>query len=126
MTGVQTCALPICADRAAAVAAARSWFRRAARAHQDSALPFMLYYDSFTALGQTPPPDAVNGLYHAVVLVPQDTQLRVRAALSLIREGQVSRARSVIAPRSEEHTSELQSLITISYSVFCLDRKSVV
>src|SRR6058998_1290105 len=26
--------------------------------------------------------------------------------------------------RSEEHTSELQSLITISYAVFCLDRKS--
>ena len=28
--------------------------------------------------------------------------------------------------RSEEHTSELQSLYTISYAVFCLDRKSVV
>ena len=28
--------------------------------------------------------------------------------------------------RSEEHTSELQSPIDISYAVFCLDRKSVV
>ena len=28
--------------------------------------------------------------------------------------------------RSEEHTSELQSLRRISYAVFCLDRKSVV
>ena len=28
--------------------------------------------------------------------------------------------------RSEEHTSELQSLTDISYAVFCLDRKSVV
>ena len=28
--------------------------------------------------------------------------------------------------RSEEHTSELQSLGYISYAVFCLDRKSVV
>ena len=28
--------------------------------------------------------------------------------------------------RSEEHTSELQSLDRISYAVFCLDRKSVV
>ena len=28
--------------------------------------------------------------------------------------------------RSEEHTSELQSLSSISYAVFCLDRKSVV
>ena len=32
----------------------------------------------------------------------------------------------VIDGRSEEHTSELQSLVTISYAVFCLDRKSVV
>ena len=31
-----------------------------------------------------------------------------------------------LAYRSEEHTSELQSLYTISYAVFCLDRKSVV
>ena len=30
------------------------------------------------------------------------------------------------ASRSEEHTSELQSLRVISYAVFCLDRKSVV
>ena len=28
--------------------------------------------------------------------------------------------------RSEEHTSELQSRLVISYAVFCLDRKSVV
>ena len=28
--------------------------------------------------------------------------------------------------RSEEHTSELQSRLGISYAVFCLDRKSVV
>ena len=35
--------------------------------------------------------------------------------------------RSVLRERrSEEHTSELQSLPTISYAVFCLDRKSVV
>ena len=31
-----------------------------------------------------------------------------------------------IYDRSEEHTSELQSLFAISYAVFCLDRKSVV
>src|SRR3546814_6876447 len=27
------------------------------------------------------------------------------------------------APRSEEHTSELQSLMRISYAVFCLNKK---
>src|SRR3546814_7694963 len=28
------------------------------------------------------------------------------------------------APRSEEHTSELQSLMSISYAVFCLKKKN--
>src|SRR3546814_9451630 len=31
--------------------------------------------------------------------------------------------RGVIADRSEEHTSELQSLMRISYAVFCLKKK---
>src|SRR3546814_10005015 len=31
--------------------------------------------------------------------------------------------KSVIGPRSEEHTSELQSLMRISYAVFCLKKK---
>ena len=34
--------------------------------------------------------------------------------------------RSWSGNRSEEHTSELQSPVVISYAVFCLDRKSVV
>src|SRR3546814_7517352 len=29
----------------------------------------------------------------------------------------------VIVPRSEEHTSELQSLMRISYAVFCFEKK---
>src|SRR3546814_7129719 len=30
---------------------------------------------------------------------------------------------SIVGPRSEEHTSELQSLMRISYAVFCLKKK---
>src|SRR3546814_5689599 len=33
-------------------------------------------------------------------------------------------ARLRLAPRSEEHTSELQSLMRISYAVFCLKKKT--
>src|SRR3546814_5519686 len=33
---------------------------------------------------------------------------------------------AVVAPRSEEHTSELQSLMRISYAVFCLKKKKKV
>src|SRR3546814_2404098 len=32
----------------------------------------------------------------------------------------------VSAPRSEEHTSELQSLMRISYAVFCLKKKKKI
>src|SRR3546814_7079663 len=32
-------------------------------------------------------------------------------------------ASAAMAPRSEEHTSELQSLMRISYAVFCLKKK---
>src|SRR3546814_3103099 len=42
------------------------------------------------------------------------TALRLRLAL-----------RAGPAPRSEEHTSELQSLMRISYAVFCLKKKIV-
>src|SRR3546814_1203313 len=33
--------------------------------------------------------------------------------------------RTAAAPRSEEHTSELQSLMRISYAVFCLKKKKL-
>src|SRR3546814_3018375 len=41
--------------------------------------------------------------------------------------GQVARSQSCrgLAPRSEEHTSELQSLMRISYAVFCLKKKII-
>src|SRR3546814_2409886 len=44
---------------------------------------------------------------------------RVAAALGDVRAG-------AVASRSEEHTSELQSLMRISYAVFCLKKKKKV
>src|SRR3546814_8040444 len=37
--------------------------------------------------------------------------------------GQIARAAGTYVQRSEEHTSELQSLMRISYAVFCLKKK---
>src|SRR3546814_3380891 len=34
--------------------------------------------------------------------------------------------KKALAPRSEEHTSELQSLMRISYAVFCLKKKTTL
>src|SRR3546814_2628692 len=39
-------------------------------------------------------------------------------------QNQPTRESSLPIPRSEEHTSELQSLMRISYAVFCLKKKT--
>src|SRR3546814_9534269 len=43
-------------------------------------------------------------------------------ATILPTERYTAAAQAVLAPRSEEHTSELQSLMRISYAVFCLKK----
>src|SRR3546814_7731643 len=50
--------------------------------------------------------------------------------IGLLRRADGNRAMTVKAdvapgPRSEEHTSELQSLMRISYAVFCLQHKTL-
>src|SRR3546814_5944020 len=54
---------------------------------------------------------------------------RARQPAAALREGgQIRRRRGVSRSRgcrSEEHTSELQSLMRISYAVFCLKKKNL-
>src|SRR3546814_2001469 len=54
---------------------------------------------------------AIGGVAH----VPHALRDAQRATPSLVRVR--------VPPRSEEHTSELQSLMRISYAVFCLKKK---
>jgi tetratricopeptide (TPR) repeat protein len=77
---------------------ARSWFLKANAVNPDHPLPFELYYDSFILAGQVPTDDAIDGIYRAVEVMPQDPSLRARAAVELIRAGNIKRARSVLAP----------------------------
>src|SRR3546814_4883294 len=50
------------------------------------------------------------------VEIAAPVQQRIRRAIDLVDDGLVR--------RSEEHTSELQSLMRISYAVFCLKKKT--
>src|SRR3546814_8089717 len=52
--------------------------------------------------------------------VPSRAVSRDRGAAA----GQLSAVGAMSAARSEEHTSELQSLMRISYAVFCLKKKT--
>src|SRR3546814_8375024 len=66
--------------------------------------------------------DAVGAWAHQVAM----GIARVEAALPRlyqVAQGGTTVGTGVNAPRSEEHTSELQSLMRISYAVFCLKKK---
>src|SRR3546814_9052273 len=66
--------------------------------------------------------DGREGLSAAVAEVDQggDRVLRHHAAAGAVGRGERAERD---ASRSEEHTSELQSLMRISYAVFCLKKK---
>src|SRR3546814_15316831 len=50
---------------------------------------------------------------------------RTRRAMKSVKPADLER-QTRLDPRSEEHTSELQSLMRISYAVFCLKKKRAV
>src|SRR3546814_9209528 len=58
-------------------------------------------------------PEAIEDGENGLIVPPDDPESFADAALALIDD-----------PRSEEHTSELQSLMRISYAVSCLQQKT--
>src|SRR3546814_2878276 len=73
----------------------------------------------------------LRGLKRSFVLFADDLSFEgdyapAKALRSLLEGGAEARpdnARLYVTSRSEEHTSELQSLMRISYAVFCLKKK---
>src|SRR3546814_9138031 len=55
----------------------------------------------------------------------QCVQVADQFDISVAALGQAELVRGGLAFRSEEHTSELQSLMRISYAVFCLKKKKI-
>src|SRR3546814_4444126 len=109
VTGVQTCALPICpppCDRELFVG------ERDAE-HID--IGNTVQIERHTA-------PAAADVEHTLARLEQ--QLGGDMGL-LVRLRLFKRFVPRIGPRSEEHTSELQSLMRISYAVFCLKKKKI-
>src|SRR3546814_4121519 len=99
VTGVQTCALPICQQHAA------EHQRQAGQGGQDGA-------------GKADDHHQCGGY------VPQGMQVhRISFAGTGALECGLAASGDALR-RSEEHTSELQSLMRISYAVFCLKKKN--
>src|SRR3546814_9791588 len=109
VTGVQTCALPIFAG---------------------CALAAITYFPAFQMLTAAANPAMAAAQAHAAVTVTADPgacsfQFDPVGQNKFERTG-CDIAKAALAKagvRSEEHTSELQSLMRISYAVFCLKKK---
>src|SRR3546814_10099523 len=74
-----------------------------------------------------PVEDTQFGRMDHIFRIVQDHRLEARAGRALLaRQGipQMIEAIGLGGRRSEEHTSELQSLMRISYAVFCLKKKT--
>src|SRR3546814_2374475 len=92
----------------------------------DTLFPYTTLFRSFVYRGQHCPicktylgkieaqSSAFETLGISVAAVSADSEAQARVTASAV---------SPTFPRSEEHTSELQSLMRISYAVFCLNKK---
>src|SRR3546814_3682956 len=79
-------------------------------------------------------PIVISGKRHSAVLISAEDWAAIQETLFLlsvpgmresIKAGMAEPVESCSAEaRSEEHTSELQSLMRISYAVFCLKKKN--
>src|SRR3546814_7054562 len=110
VTGVQTCALPILLVRAAS------------RGRKGRALVGDGRLSARLAL-----PYAPTGAQARSITEIEGDMAQTQPMLRLL-QGDVGSGKTLVAAcamltRSEEHTSELQSLMRISYAVFCLKKK---
>src|SRR3546814_7921806 len=94
----------------------------------DTLFPYTTLFRSAHFLGQVDALQAHVDDLHADALQVLVDQLAhvVHEVVALARDHLVQRARAELLAqgRSEEHTSELQSLMRISYAVFCLKKKT--
>src|SRR3546814_1059351 len=84
------------------------------------------HYAKKTRWGSVIAPGMMAGVINKPMLgdpVPDEIKALRKSLLRAFTSSCRGRNGISIAPRSEEHTSELQSLMRISYAVFCLKKK---
>src|SRR3546814_9871262 len=64
------------------------------------------------------------GYFAADGVVDCDAARHMAAAVEVQADGFALFGSRIVEPRSEEHTSELQSLMRTSYAVFCLKKQN--
>src|SRR3546814_4513474 len=89
--------------------------RRLAHTQVCPVLRYLLAMAPSTAASRSASSNTMNG-----ALPPSSIETRFMSSAHCA----ISRLPTAVEPRSEEHTSELQSLMRISYAVFCLKKKT--
>src|SRR3546814_3882284 len=95
--------------------------------HTDTLFPYTTLFRSVEAIaGEFV--DQVEQLVRLGLLDPRNSLASIHEALALGIHFRLHllahrAAQQIGVPRSEEHTSELQPLMRISYAVFCLKKK---
>src|SRR3546814_4435505 len=102
--------------------------RQPCRLHQSEAMPSTLEEMAFARraarAGRRTQANAVLDLDDIIVLsVEQEQRRLVGADMAFGRIERLARRVGSSPERSEEHTSELPSLMRLSYAVFCLKKK---
>src|SRR5881396_4123981 len=88
-----------------------------------SLITFLIFYFFFLMIRRPPRSTRYETLFPYTTLFRSRGPPPERAAAAL--NTRLPPGVAVVAARSEEHTSELQSLRTISYAVFCLKKKKI-
>lgn len=76
----------------------RGHFLKANAIDKEDAEPLWLFYRSFAVAGAVPTQNAKDALDYALVLAPQDPNLRLEAALQRLKDKRVPEAREALAP----------------------------
>jgi tetratricopeptide (TPR) repeat protein len=94
-------------DHAGAWKAVRTAYIAANHVDPDDPRPLIGFYESFRGEGVTPTRSAVNGLMRALVLAPQDRNLRMTTAVQLLADDKPQEARAILGPIAyDPHSSE--------------------
>src|SRR3546814_1918850 len=121
VTGVQTCALPISPrGNPGRWATNDDYPARAMREEREGTTGFRVTYN---AEGRVTSCDVTSSSGHADLDAETCKLITRRGRFNPAKDRAGKPTGGSYSNRSEEHTSELQSLMRISYAVFCLNKK---
>src|SRR3546814_3739157 len=93
----------------------------------DTLFPYTTLFRSLADIADSTIAPAIIESCPQRILLPNDRAIEPQSQAAYVRFGLNARQIELVSravPRSEEHTSELQSLMRISYAVFCLKKKT--